>query len=260
MAQLSGKRIIVAGGATGIGAASAERLAEQGAHVMIGDIDAEGAARTAQRIAGQGGRCEAMRFDLGDEASIVELVAAANRTMGGVDGLFNVGADLRGVGDVTAANPDRDGDLLDMPMHVWRRTFETNLTGYVLLCRAVLPLLLAGGGGAIVNTSSGAASGTLPNRVAYGASKAGIEAVTRHIAVRWGKDGVRCNAVSPGLVMGETQLRDADVALQEQSLAYVRSTRLGRPADLAAVVAFLFSDDAEWINGQIWTVDGGMGL
>jgi len=257
---LEGRKIIVAGGATGIGAAAAARLAAEGASVLVGDLNLDGARATAERIAGAGGKAIAARFDLADEQSIRALHALALAELGGVDGLYNVGADLRGVGDLSPANADRDGDLLDMPMHVWHRTFEANLTGYVLLCRAVLPGMIEQGHGVIVNTSSGAASGSLPNRAAYGASKAGVEAITRHVASRWGKQGIRCNAVSPGMVLGETQLRDNDAALHEQALQYVRSTRLGRPADLAAVVSFLFSDDAEWINGQIWTVDGGMGL
>lgn len=260
MASLAGKRIIIAGGATGIGAATAQRVAGEGARVLIGDLNLEGARQTARRITETGGNAIATCFDLGDGESIDAMHRLAVAELGGVDGLFNVGADLRAVGDMTDANPERDSDLLDMSMHVWGRTFETNLTGYVLLCRAVLPAMIEQGGGVIVNTSSGAASGTLPNRPAYGASKAGVEAITRHVASRWGKQGIRCNAVSPGMVLGETQLRDGDTALHERALQYARSTRLGRPADLAAVVAFLFSDDAEWINGQVWHVDGGMGL
>ena len=250
----------MAGAATGIGAASAERLAAEGAAVVVGDLNIQGARATADRIAKAGGAAVAVEFDLASEASIHALFDAADRELGGVDGLYNVGADLRPCADLSPNNPVRDSDLLDIDISTWRRTFEVNLLGYVHTCRAVLPRLLAQGGGVIVNTSSGAASGSLPNRPAYGASKAGVEAITRHIASRWGKAGVRANAVSPGLVMGETQLQAGDAQLQEQALQYVRSTRLGRPSDLAATVAFLFSDDAEWVNGQIWTVDGGMGL
>lgn len=260
MKSLEKKRIIVAGGATGIGSATARRLAAEGAGVVVGDLNLDGATQTAKRITEAGGTAFATRFDLTSEDSIHALHELAVARLGGVDGLFNVGADLRGTGDLSPANPNRDSDLLDIPLAVWRRTFEANLLGYVLTCRAVLPRMIEQGHGVIVNTSSGAASGTLPNRPAYGASKAGVEAITRHIASRWGKQGIRCNAVSPGLVLGETQLKDNDAALHTQALQYVRSTRLGRPADLAAAVAFLFSDDAEWINGQIWKIDGGMGL
>ncbi len=260
MKSLENKRIIVAGGATGIGSATAERLAAEGARIVVGDLNLDGATQTARRITEAGGTAIATRFDLTSEDSILAMHELAMTRLGGVDGLYNVGADLRFSGDLSPANPDRDGDLLDIALPVWRRTFEANLLGYVLTCRTVLPRMIEQGHGVIVNTSSGAASGTLPNRPAYSASKAGVEAITRHIASRWGKQGIRCNAVSPGLVLGETQLKNNDAALLTQSLQYVRSTRLGKPVDIAAVVAFLFSDDAEWINGQVWKIDGGMGL
>jgi NAD(P)-dependent dehydrogenase (short-subunit alcohol dehydrogenase family) len=143
---------------------------------------------------------------------------------------------------------------------IWRRTLEVNLLGFALTCRAAIPLLLARGGGAIVNTSSGAANGGEPTRPAYAASKAGINALTRHIASRWGKEGIRCNAVMPGLVLSETLQREDNRQLHAQALAVAKSPRLGVPADLANVVAFLLADDAEWINGQAWAIDGGMSL
>jgi NAD(P)-dependent dehydrogenase (short-subunit alcohol dehydrogenase family) len=257
--KLQGKRIVVAGGATGIGAATAERLAAEGAAVVVGDLNIQGARATAERITQADGTAFAAEFDLADEDSVQSLVDLAIRELGGVDGLYNVGADLR-ASDLSPHNPHRDSDLLEIELPVWRRTFEVNLLGYVLTCRAVLPHLLRQGGGVIVNTSSGAGSGALPNRPAYSASKAGVESITRHIASRWGKQGIRCNAVSPGMVLGETQIKAGDTELHAQALAYARSTRLGRPSDLAAAVAFLFSDDAEWINGQIWKIDGGMAL
>ncbi|MEU3619426.1 MULTISPECIES: SDR family oxidoreductase [unclassified Streptomyces] len=254
MRGLKGKRIVIAGGATGIGAATAERLADEGASVVVGDIDPVGAEVTAQRITEAGGTAIAVEFDLADEASIQNLVDRAAAELGGVDGLYNVGADL------SENTMGRDTDLLEMDPAVWRRTHDVNLLGYALTCRAVLPHLLGQGGGVIVNTSSGAAWGGEPTRPAYAASKAGINALTRHIASRWGKEGVRCNVVAPGLVIGETQQRQDDQQMQALALQYARSPRLGEPADLAGAVAFLFSDDAAWISGQAWSIDGGMSL
>ncbi|MFJ2443645.1 SDR family NAD(P)-dependent oxidoreductase, partial [Streptomyces sp. NPDC087658] len=148
-------------------------------------------------------------------------------------------------------------DLLEMDPEVWRRTHEVNLLGYAVACRAVLPHLLGQGGGAIVNTSSAAAWIGEPERPAYAASKAGINALTRHVSSRWGKEGVRCNAVAPGLVLGDKQ---QDGQAPAAYLLATRSHRPGEPADLAGTVAFLLSDDAEWVNGQIWSICGGMSL
>ncbi len=147
-----------------------------------------------------------------------------------------------------------------MDAAIWRRTLEVNLIGYAHTCRTAIPLLLESGRGAIVNTSSGAAFVGEAVRPAYAASKAGINALTRHIASRWGKEGIRCNGVSPGMVLSETGLATMSEEFKAAGLAGNRSTRLGRPSDLAAAAAFLLSDDAEWINGQTWSIDGGGSL
>lgn len=252
MRNLHGKRIIVAGGGSGIGAATAERLGAEGAAVVIGDINGEAARATARRVADAGGTAVAAEFDLADERSVHDLVTTAVDRLGGVDGLYNVGA------DASADVLGRDGDLLTMDPAVWRRTLEVNLIGYALTARAVLPLLLEQGHGAIINTSSLAAHVGDQARAAYQSSKAGINALTRHIAARWGKQGIRCNCVAPGVVLTESAKK---MALSDEALAFARMTlpspRLGRPEDLAGVVAFLLSDDAEWINGQVWSINGG---
>jgi NAD(P)-dependent dehydrogenase (short-subunit alcohol dehydrogenase family) len=255
MNGLKGKRIIIAGGASGIGAATAERLAAEGAQIVVGDINTDGAKTTASRIADAGGTALAVEFDLGDPASVRALIDTSVTEFGGIDGLFNVAA------DVSAEVLGRDGDLLDMDPSVWRRTFEVNLTGYAHTARAVLPLMLEQGGGAIVNTSSMSAHVGDRERAAYQSSKAGINALTRHIASRWGKQGVRCNCVSPGVVLTESAEK---MALNADNLAaalqHLPSPRFGKPDDIAAVAAFLLSDDAEWVNGQVWSVNGGAQL
>jgi NAD(P)-dependent dehydrogenase (short-subunit alcohol dehydrogenase family) len=252
MRGLKGKRIVIAGGALGIGAATAQRLTEEGASVVIGDINLDGAQATAKRITQNGGAALAVEFDLTDERSIQSLLDAAVAEFGGVDGLFNVGADL------SPQNLGRDANLLEMDPAVWRRTLEVNLLGYALTCRVVIPHLLAQGGGAIVNTSSGSAWIGETERPAYAASKAGINALTRHVASTWGKQGVRCNVVAPGVVMTETAQQQAGEELKAMVLQMIRTPRLGRPADPAAAAAFLLSDDAQWVNGQTWSVDGGL--
>jgi NAD(P)-dependent dehydrogenase (short-subunit alcohol dehydrogenase family) len=248
------KTFVIAGGATGIGAATAERLAAEGASVAIGDINVAGATAAAQRIAESGGRAIAVEFDLADEGSVRKLVDATIAEFGAIHGLHNVGADL------SEDNLGRDTTILDTGMDVWLRTLDVNLLGYVRTIRAVLPHLLEQGGGSIVNTSSGAALGSDPSHVAYGASKAAVNHLTRHVAVNWGKHNIRSNGVMPGLVMGETQERQNDLQLQQAFLMFGKTSRLGRPDDLAAVTAFLLSDEAEWITGQVWYIGGGSHL
>jgi NAD(P)-dependent dehydrogenase (short-subunit alcohol dehydrogenase family) len=250
MNGLEGKTFIVAGGATGIGAGTAERLAEEGALVTVGDINVAGATKTVERITAAGGRAIAVEFDLADEESVHRLVDRTVAEFGAVHGLHNVGADL------SEQNLGRDMTLLDTDMDVWRRTLDVNLLGYVRTTRAVLPYLLDQGGGSIVNTSSGGSLGTDPMHVAYNATKAAVNQLTRHVANNWGSKGIRCNGVMPGLVMGETQERQDNQELQQMFVQAARTTRLGRPADLAGVTAFLLSDEAEWINGQVWYIGG----
>lgn len=254
MRGLRGKRIVIAGGASGIGAAAAKRLAEEGALVAVGDINLAAAQVIVKRITETGGTAVAVEFDLADGDSIQALFDRTITEFGGVDGLYNVGADLSG------QTLGRDSDLLEMDPAVWRRTHEVNLLGYALTCRAVLPRLLGQGGGVIVNTTSIAAWQGEPARPAYAASKAGINTLTRHIASRWGKEGIRCNAVSPGMVLGETQRQTIPEQFQAMTLKMTPSPRLGEPADVAATVAFLLSDDTEWVNGQVWSVCGGISL
>ncbi|MGW0523232.1 SDR family NAD(P)-dependent oxidoreductase [Crossiella sp. NPDC003009] len=251
MRGLRGKRIVIAGGATGIGAATAGRLAAEGAAVLVGDIDLGGAQATAKGIGDAGGTAIAAGFDLGDEGSITALVERAVAELGGIDGLFNVGADL------SLDTMNRDTDLLGMDPAVWRRNHDINLLGYALTCREVIPHFLRQGGGVIVNTSSGAAWGADPSRPAYAASKAGVSALTRHIAGRWGKEGIRCNGIAPGIVLTETLKRHDVEELKARAMRGLKSTRLGEPEDLAAVAAFLLSDDAAYVSGQVWSVCGG---
>lgn len=254
MRGLRGKTFCIAGGATGIGAATAKRLADEGARVAIGDINVDAATATAEQITEAGGAAIVVEFDLADERSARHFVERTLAEFGAVHGLHNVGADL------SEDNLGRDTTILDTDLDVWHRTLEVNLLGYVRTIRAVLPHLLEAGGGSIVNTSSGAALGSDPMHVAYGASKAAVNHLTRHVAVNWGRHNIRSNGVMPGLVMGETQERQNDQQLQQAFLTFGKTTRLGRPDDLAGVVSFLLSDEAEWITGQVWYIGGGSHL
>lgn len=247
---LSGRVAVVAGGATGIGAATAARLGAEGCHVVIGDVAIDAAQRTAEAITRAGGRACAVRFDLADPDSVADLMSTAASSFGALDLLFTVGADM---GALRA-----DTDVVDIDLDVWDRVMAVNLRGYVAAMKHAIPRLLARGGGAIVNMSSAAAFQGEPARPAYATAKAGIGALTRHVASRWGKDNIRCNAVAPGFTATDA-IRAAPQwpELQAAALRRIRSARVGETDDVAALVAFLLSDEAEWINGQVINIDGG---
>jgi NAD(P)-dependent dehydrogenase (short-subunit alcohol dehydrogenase family) len=240
--------VVVAGGAGGIGTASSVRLAEEGASVVVGDLDAEAAHAVADRITGAGGRAVATGFDIADEASVRALITTALERFGGVDRLHC---------NAAALDPDtigQDTDVESVSLDVFDRTIAVNLRGHVLCTRHALPHLVERGRGAIVYTASAAAYIGEPQRPSYAIAKSGLTALTRHVASRWGKQGIRANAVAPGLILTPA-VRAGTMA--ERVLGAVPHTRLGEPADIAAAVAFLLSDDAEWINGQVISVDGG---
>jgi NAD(P)-dependent dehydrogenase (short-subunit alcohol dehydrogenase family) len=247
---LTDKVAVVVGGATGIGAATAARLGGEGCRVVIGDIAEDAARQTAERIAAAGGTATHVAVDLADPGSVANLIDAAATTYDGVDLLFNVGADMSTI--------RADTDVVDIDFAVWDRVMTVNLRGYVAAMKYAIPRMLDRGGGAIVNMSSAAAFQGEPARPAYATAKAGIGALTRHVASRWGKEGIRCNAVAPGFTATEA-IRSVPQwpDLQAGALKRIRGTRVGDPDDIAALVAFLLSEEGEWINGQVVNIDGG---
>jgi NAD(P)-dependent dehydrogenase (short-subunit alcohol dehydrogenase family) len=248
MRGLKGKRIIVAGAATGIGAATAKRLGEEGVQLLVGDINMEGLQATAAQIESSGGVVKAVHFDLADPQSALALVAACVKQYGGVDGLANIGADLSLAGDL---------DLLSATDQTWDRQLSCNLLGYTRTVRAVLPHFLAQKKGVIVNTSSMASYLGEDVRFGYAAAKAGVNALTRHVARRWGRDNIRSNCIAPGFVASDKASSNLPAAVQEQVVKAIPLGRPALPADLAPLYAFLLSDDSAWITGQVWTINGG---
>jgi NAD(P)-dependent dehydrogenase (short-subunit alcohol dehydrogenase family) len=186
--------------------------------VVVGDLAADPAQRTADRIVAAGGTAIAVVFDLAEPDSVAHLIDTAATTYGGVDSLFTVGADMAALRG--------DSDVVDIDLDLWDRVMTVNLRGYAAAMQHAIPQLLYRGGGAIVNMSSAAAFQGEPTRPAYATAKAGIGALTRHVASRWGKVGIR-------------------------------GTRVGDIDDIASLVAFLLSDEGAWINGQIINIDGG---
>ena len=254
MRGLSGKVAIVAGGAGGIGTATSLRLGEEGAAVVVGDLDGAAALAVAGRITDAGGRALGLATDVSDEQSVAGLVAAAVEAFGGVDILHANAADL------SPGTLGRDSDALEVPLEAFDRTLAVNLRGHLLCTRAALPEILRRGGGALVYTSSGAAFVGEPERPSYAVSKSGLNALVRHVASKWGRHHVRANAVAPGLVLTAGPRSVLSEEFMTRALRGTRSWRLGEPEDIAAMVAFLASDDGEWINGQVLSVDGGASL
>ncbi|HEV7730578.1 MAG TPA: SDR family oxidoreductase [Candidatus Binatia bacterium] len=248
MGRLAGRVAIVTGGAGGIGRATAIALAREGAQVVVADIDGDAATRVATEI---GAAATAIRVDVSEEPDVVAMIAVAVDTFGRLDVLHNNAA-------LTA--PDvlaRDTVVTAMSLDVWERTLAVNLRSQMLACKHAIPAMLASGGGAIVNMSSGAANIGDVTRLAYGVSKAGVQALTRYVAVAHGKQGIRANAIVPGLIMTPAVTAQVPADMLAFFAADTLTPHLGQPEDIAATVVFLASDDARYITGQMITVDGG---
>jgi NAD(P)-dependent dehydrogenase (short-subunit alcohol dehydrogenase family) len=249
--SLEGKVAIVTGAARGIGAACAAELARRGAAVVVADLDADGAANQADQIGGDGGRAIGIGVDVADETSMAAMVAATLDTFGGLDILHSNAA-------ATGASVN-DRDITEMPVEVWDLTMAVNLRGVFLGAKHAIPRMLERGGGVIVNTSSGAGTLAEPVRLAYGASKAGIDSLTRGIAVQYGKRNIRCVAVAPGITLGPEALAALEgTAWLDVMARHHLTPRLGTPDDIAQLVAFLASDDARFITGSVHAIDGGI--
>jgi len=252
--RLASKVVLVAGASSGIGRVTACRLAAEGARVAVGSLASEQARidSLVAEIADAGGEAIGLAFDATDDASVAAFVASAAGHYGGIDAFHANFADLRVI--------MRDSDAIEVSDEVLERTLDVNLKGMLRATRHALPKLLERGGGAMIYTSSTASLAGEPARPCYAMAKAGINALVRHVASRWGKENIRANAVLPGFILTEELKATAPSDFQQEMLAAGRSPRLGRSEDIAAMVALLASDDGAWINGQTIAVDGGATL
>ncbi len=249
--RLQGKVAIVSGAGHGIGRAAAILFAEQGAHVVVADIRADLATAVAQEISTE--RAHAVTVDVSDEASVAAMAEQAMERFGGIDLLYN------------NAGVNSTGSVADANLEDWERCFAVNVTGTFLCSRAVVEHMARRGGGAIVNQGSVAALVGVKRFAAYGAAKGAIVALTRSMAVDLAAQKIRVNCLCPGTVftpLMEPMLRERGGGDLERGLAMTIEKypvgRLGDPRDIAQAALFLLSDEAAFVTGSVYPVDGGM--
>jgi 3-oxoacyl-[acyl-carrier protein] reductase len=241
--SIQAKVAIVTGAGKGIGRAIAERYGREGAKVVVADVDAENAQRVAAAIKAAGGTATAMPTDIADEASVAALFAQTVGEFGGLDILVN---------NAGLTSPMKH--ILTVDKAWWDRIIAVNLTGTFLCCLQASHIMARQGGGSIINLSSGGATRAHRMFVAYDASKGGIEAMSRALALDLGPYGVRVNILTPGSI-DTSGIDSAGRAMRGINLPL---GRIGEPDDLTGAAVFLASDDARYITGQSIVVDGGM--
>ena len=248
--RLGGKCALVTGAGSGIGREAAKLFAAEGARVMVADRDGAAAAETVRAITAAGGRAAAVTVDVSRAAEVEAAVAATERELGALHVLFNNAGIF----------PAEDGSPVDTPESVWDRVMDVNLKGVFLGCKFGIPALLRAGGGSIVNTASFVAvMGAATSQIAYTASKGGVLAMTREIAVEYARRGIRANALCPGPV--NTPLLQellAKPAARARRLVHVPMGRLAEAAEIAQAALFLASDESSYVNGATFLVDGGI--
>ncbi len=244
--RLAGRVAVITGGGSGIGRASAHRLAAEGARVVVGDVDVDAGTAVAAQIGG-----DFVPVDVTDPAAVLALFEFAERTHGGVDIAFNN----------AGISPPQDDSILDTDLDAWRRVQEVNLTSVYLCCKAVLPQMRAQGRGSIINTASFVAvMGAATSQISYSASKGGVLSMSRELGVQFAREGVRVNALCPGPVntplLQELFAKDEERAARR--LVHVPMGRFADPAELARAALFLASDDSSYVTASTFMVDGGI--
>jgi NAD(P)-dependent dehydrogenase (short-subunit alcohol dehydrogenase family) len=253
MLRLEGKVALVTGGkiykgkGANIGAETALRMAKEGARLVVGDPDSEGAEELADRIRAEGGACIAVPIDFHKRETLPAAIAKTVAEYGRLDILSNNGVVIF----------REDFELLDISDRAFDESLTLNATSYFLLCKAAVAEMIKTGGGSIVNVSSNASMAGDAGRVAYAACKAAINSLTQSIATQYGKAGIRCNAIAPGLVLSPSARDAMDDAGRQLFLRHVLTPYLGKPEHIANLAVFLASDEAAYITGQIICADGG---
>lgn len=250
--RLEGKAAVITGAGSGIGRATAHLMAQEGAGLVVASLTGGSAETVAAEIRGAGGRAVAVKGDVADPEQNKAMIDAAVAEYGRIDVLHN---------NAMLTDPDhyaRDVDLLDFAPETFHRFMDVNVVGGLLACKYALPHMLAQGSGSIIFTSSIASFGGDVMAFSYGATKAAVDWYMKTIATRYGKRGIRCNAIAPGVIRTESQQAWSDPDKDAAFLSVANSPRLGEPEDVGRMAVFLASDDAAWVNGAIIPVDGGM--
>lgn len=249
--QLDGKAAMVTGSGSGIGRASALAMARRGASIMVADINMEAAEAVAEEVRQCGMKAETIHCDIGEEQSIQKAISATVKAFGKLDILHNNAA------YTSQAALAADIDILSVPTDIWDRTMQVTLRGTMLCCRYGVKEMLKIGGGSIINTSSMYGVSAFNRMPAYGISKAGINMLTEYVATAYGRQGIRCNAVAPSMIKTPLMMEFIPEALRKLNEDATLTPFLGVPEDVADIVAFLASDDARYLTGQVIRADGG---
>ncbi|MFD8867535.1 3-oxoacyl-ACP reductase [Streptomyces sp. NPDC059590] len=244
--RLVGRTAVVTGAGSGIGLATARRLASEGAHVVCADIDESAGKAAADEVGGL-----YVRADVTDPEQVEALFKTAYDTYGSVDVAFNN----------AGISPPDDDSILTTGLDAWKRVQEVNLTSVYLCCKAALPYMREQGRGSIINTASFVAvMGAATSQISYTASKGGVLAMSRELGVQFAREGIRVNALCPGPVntplLKELFAKDPERAARR--LVHIPVGRFAEPEEIAAAVAFLASDDSSFVNAAEFLVDGGI--
>ncbi|CAB4715565.1 unannotated protein [freshwater metagenome] len=250
MDRLKGKVALITGAGTGMGSVAAQIFAAEGARIMVVDINAEMGNATVEAIKSEGGQAAFIAADVSDEQQVQAMVKGA---------LDNFGA-LHIVYNNAGIFPADDGGLTETSSSTWDQVLAVNLKGVWLGCKYAIPALIASGGGSIINVASFVAlMGAATPQIAYTASKGGVLAMTREIAVEYARKKIRANALCPGPI--DTPLLAELMANPEwarRRLMHIPMGRPGRPEEIAKAALFLASDDASFMTGAALVVDGGI--